>query len=91
MNFEKMTNYIVGNGGACKNTHNDGRFAQMVACIKRIIVMVGVCKQSHSNGGCMKRNTQKNSWRWRVCRESHMCRKIHDDKSHKVMEGHRGV
>jgi hypothetical protein len=42
MNFEKITNYIIGVGGACKNTHNDGRCAQIVTCIKRITVMVGV-------------------------------------------------
>jgi len=45
MNFEKITNYIVGDGGACKKTHSDGKCAQMVACTKRIMVMVGVCKQ----------------------------------------------
>lgn len=91
MNFEKITNYIVGDGGACKKTRSDGKCAQMVACTKRIMVMVGVCKQYHNNGRCMKTNTQKISGRWLVCRENHVCRKIHDDKSHMVMEGHMGL
>jgi hypothetical protein len=55
------------------------------------MVMGGGCKQSPSNGGCMKTKTQKDSWWWQVCRESHVHRKIHDDKSHMVMEGCRGV
>lgn len=53
--------------------------------------MVGVYKQFHNNGGCMKTNTQKNSWQWWVFKESHMRRKIHDDKSHMVVEGRMGV
>lgn len=62
MNFEKITNYIVRDGGVCRKTQSDDRYAQMVACTKRIMVMVGVCKQSHNNGRCMKTRMQTNSW-----------------------------